>query len=924
MDEVFLSLKRVAIECFDKGAIEESMSLFDIMLDMHQSQLPHNGCSFEEVIRVMKACDSVSAVKVLVQTSGHLRTSPGLSLINTSISSPRFDIAESESRIRAPRRTYQPAVTEGPCRFPNYDGVIPDIDSVLRYFNMDRTIMKKCNGQNVKLDCTQVFVNIEARDAFLLKRGYSFGITSRNDNKSYISRWLYCRYRSPLNLEDVKHELCRAPAYEMLLNDGLVLFFEAQNKEHSHAVNVPPRGLSKELKRAIHKDSQNIYSSRDILLKIRSSGIPVPFSDRQILNEARKNTLLSERIVTGEDKGKLLSKWLAELNDDQLIARCITYRVDQGPCVIFTCKDWMSHLFNLDTWFFDGSFVKTKDSDVHVLTLVGRNAHGRIIPLVFATSYDESILTIRIFFQVIFDELAKAAGFCPRREDNHYIFPNLRQIMADGIPGLSSLIDELFGPGVERLSCFFHTLQSLTRWMTAEKIPDCAQQYVRDAMQYFSLAENLPQFLIFWADFSTLMLHKSEEGQEWSRLPDILKHMERTLILNSDTNHWCRALHEKGLEMSRAARSTVSESFNASFKRLLTLLPESKITLERELLQKILPQLIVRYRKEPYPKHEISRELWEQAVLLRFLVLQRPLRISDNGIFCYHFLAGFFHDLPNKDSQTRLTWKTDKNDWSPKVEFRNCAALRLPLKGFCVIRCSENLSVPRSYLKARCTCRQYLDNAHVCCVHILTLHLLLCPAPAQEDMNRFAAGDDRLRQLILEQKQRELSLSPQQLFPNNIGYGREFVHHILTEQAHKIDREREAAEHYLKQTLRGDAYVVSELECSSITKLLQEMEENSIRQWITYDNRYGQRSNRELPYKIDTTRVCSKFKPARPKFGPSTLLKPTILTKRKVQKKFDKKRGHHELKRDLEEIGIYGKLSRPSQRYCTRSNSRRP
>ena len=286
MDDDFLSLKRAAIESFDSCAIAESLTWFKIMLDMYPIQLPYNGFSFEEVIRVMKACDSVPAVKVLVRTSGHLRTSPGISLITPPLSSPRFDVAQSDFRIRAPRRTYQPAVTEGPCRFPNYDGVIPDVDSVLRSYNMDRAIMKTCNGENIKLYRSQAFINIDARDAFFIKRGYSLGISSRNENKSYISRWLYCRYRSPLSAGDVKHKLCRAPAYEMLFNDGIVLFFEEQNEEHSHAVNVPPRGLSKELKRAIHRD--NFSSSRDILVKLRSSGLPVPFSDRQILNEIRK------------------------------------------------------------------------------------------------------------------------------------------------------------------------------------------------------------------------------------------------------------------------------------------------------------------------------------------------------------------------------------------------------------------------------------------------------------------------------------------------------------------------------------------------------------------------------------------------------------------------------------------------------------
>ena len=92
---------------------------------MHQSQLPHNGCSFEEGTRQIKACSSVSAVKVLVQTLGNLRTSPG--------------------------------------RFTHH----------------------------------------------------------------YINK-----------LSNVKHELCRAPAYKMLFNDGLVLFFEGQNQEHSQAVNT--------------------------------------------------------------------------------------------------------------------------------------------------------------------------------------------------------------------------------------------------------------------------------------------------------------------------------------------------------------------------------------------------------------------------------------------------------------------------------------------------------------------------------------------------------------------------------------------------------------------------------------------------------------------------------------------------------------
>jgi hypothetical protein len=74
-----------------------------------------------------------------------------------------------------------------------------------------------------------------------------------------------------------------------------------------------------------------------------------------------------------------------------------------------------------------------------------------------------------------------------------------------------------------------------------------------------SLAEDLAQFLFMWH------LYRPELIREGQKVVDFI---ENSLIKDTDSNHWSRAIIEKE-EVDRPVRTTISESFNRSLKRLI-------------------------------------------------------------------------------------------------------------------------------------------------------------------------------------------------------------------------------------------------------------------------------------------------------------------------------------------------------------------
>lgn len=158
-----------------------------------------------------------------------------------------------------------------------------------------------------------------------------------------------------------------------------------------------------------------------------------------------------------------------------------------------------------------------------------------------------------------------------------FSLPNLKYFVADGIKGLDELIKELFGPGVIRIACYFHVHQGLTRWMKAPglgpnfKFSETARTTMTIVMVDLSLAENLPEFFLKWRHWIVHILQLTDSRDaDWIKGDELVKHFKKRLIQDDDSNRWCRALiGDHYDDLCRAVRSTRSESFFSSLKRVL-------------------------------------------------------------------------------------------------------------------------------------------------------------------------------------------------------------------------------------------------------------------------------------------------------------------------------------------------------------------
>ena len=112
----------------------------------------------------------------------------------------------------------------------------------------------------------------------------------------------------------------------------------------------------------------------------------------------------------------------------------------------------------------------------------------------------------------------------------------------------------------------------------------------------------------------------------------------------------------------------------------------------------------------------------------------------------------------------------------------------------------------------------------------------------------------------------------------------------------------------------SEIVVSSRSKDNSLTNLLEVMEDDSIRRWIPYDNRHGQRCRSGLPYKLNELK-----KRKQPAINNLIRKKPPSTTKR-VQKMCYKSRGRRDLDRDLKRVTVYGPA--PLKTYQLRSRAK--
>jgi hypothetical protein len=419
----------------------------------------------------------------------------------------------------------------------------------------------------------------KARDLFYLKKQYNYAVTHRNMSAEKTAQehetvHLKCNHR-----KTPKGPLCAIRVMEVrFMVTGLILFYEETSQVISHDLAGgfcsahehlgTSKGLSAELHRWIQKLANDCFSQKQIAAKVegllKSTRSVALFNDRQVRDAARLATSQLATVESGTDLEKFLmrNKDIVQLEEgDSLIAKQIVYGVTEDPCSMLTTRRWMQTLLDAEVLYLDGTYVKTADKDMAVvLTLLSRNNAGNILPVAVSVAHEESVDTIRKFFEFILTDLAREAGIEVNRDSQgRFRLPKLRVVMADAILGLWDLVEFFFGSDVIRGSCFFHICQAVRRWMVKEGFGHIVRGYADSLLRHLSLAETPAEFMFKLHMFKRAMRARASEGGDWIKADKLVNYLTE-MLQGQDSANWARALIDPHQNIGRLVRALQQES----------------------------------------------------------------------------------------------------------------------------------------------------------------------------------------------------------------------------------------------------------------------------------------------------------------------------------------------------------------------------
>lgn len=94
------------------------------------------------------------------------------------------------------------------------------------------------------------------------------------------------------------------------------------------------------------------------------------------------------------------------------------------------------------------------------------------------------------------------AGFAICNSENSWAYSRLfaamnflpRAVMADGLAGLQSAMNEGFGNGVLRIMCFYHAIVAMERNMTRLKLNKAQKEMIKDDILFMQRSETEREF----------------------------------------------------------------------------------------------------------------------------------------------------------------------------------------------------------------------------------------------------------------------------------------------------------------------------------------------------------------------------------------------------------------------------------------------
>jgi len=553
-------------------------------------------------------------------------------------------------------------------------GVVLNIDRYLAGHGMPATHQSKAYGL---FKTTHVFTTETARNNCVVSNQINVRtIRSKNGasgSVQYSIKYFHCKYRKSetkrvtgKNVGRVPEECCHAVFVEYMYPSGVYQWFQSEipvdgcafPPDHQHAPGLPPHGVSEELKAVIldivknkFKPSKNVY--KELASIFSAKGQRMVYSEAQIFKAAQKGAVVTVPVATGEDLETVVLKRAAkvQLFEDELILKSIYLSMgDDGHHMIFSTKKWIRNYVVAQCLYIDGThFDLGTGGKAVLLGLVTRTENGQLAPIALATAPSESVSAIRAFLESTIKVLAPQAGVEIPKQGHFYVLPRLKFFMADGIVGIESMIDDLFGPSVMRIMCLFHVFRSIDRFSTANGTPE-TRGYAHRLLKTLVRTQTPDEFCFEWNMHVEVLRSQFEDmvPELAAAYRKLIGYIESNLIKPAETQSWCRAFSETlGIPL-RAIRGTLSEAFNHQVKSFLPEV-ESMLHLQFAIVERVMPQVHASCRRLESKDCEIPKEHLHQAQLLSSLIkkIHPDVKLRrDSFRFAYHEESGLWWDLP--------------------------------------------------------------------------------------------------------------------------------------------------------------------------------------------------------------------------------------------------------------------------------------
>jgi len=683
---------------------------------------------------------------------------------------------------------------------PNVDGHVVISDGVFNLFEekVGKKVHRQAFQSGEEFVLKRAFTSIKARNEWNIKNDMNYVSSSKYlAERNGCSRVvLECRHQQIDTSADPDRDalsrkvfLCNSTILEhRYVELGIIFVYEQETSVCKHADTNPASfGLSPEIKdflkdEVLTKCNYDIQGILDKLTYMRGkhpANSQLTDIDEQVKRFFRSIRKGRGSKQSGDEYKRHLDSRKAELQkklklQDQVVLKPIVFNKEgREPGLIMTCTSWLSRLKTARVVFEDATYFSHQNkSSSHVIAVKSIGSRGQIHPIAFCSAYDENIINIETFLRVLMTDVADEIGLNFPRSLEHpdrFILPRLKYFVADGIAGMNTMVERLFGPDVIRIACYFHILQALLRWLKQNDYPPKVETYVDGVMKSLSLCESHAEFFLQWADFRKQMLAKADSDPvTWKEAKAFVDHFETKLIKSDDSNRWCRAMIGDQVEyLGRCVRSTRSESFFATMKRVLGKhigpngITQNQAALEDVLIEHVFADLHGIFGQEKI--RSIPESSWNRAWLLTELISRKHegyrLPIAEN--YAYNYESGKFFALGRGRQAPTMTWgyrKSSSGVWEPKVFFDHTEESALKQKGFCII--SGLLSGegagrrlhPDWHKKATCTCLEFLEVSGTPCVHILALALFLnYDRLPQEELFKLRLGEVEFEKMLEEQ-----------------------------------------------------------------------------------------------------------------------------------------------------------------------------